>query len=176
MIGKSTSSDPNAFQVLPWDDERLPRLWQPRRGEWKVPLLGCGTLFSLITFCGFGCVAIIWNPDRGVMLVPFGIIMAAATASGLIIGGIIGARDAFAEKKQQAMLEAELSEDEVQDLLRLVKRVFKEEQWLLVEPVKIAGDSDKWIVSTNPEGIGCNGFLVVDKRTKEIVRKGFLPR
>ena len=125
---------PNEPGVVGWDDERLPRLWQPERELAKTLSVGCAVclLVTVVTCAGvlamFGAV---------LSLKGMGIAAAAATTLGFLLGAVLGWRQVAVQVAEQRLLKRELSDQQLHDLLSLTKRVFKEEGWVLVEPVRI---------------------------------------
>ena len=164
---------PNERRVLRWDDERLPKLWQPQSGLAKDWSIGCAVFLAVLVVICAGFLTMFGGSVSSEELIIVTVIVT-------VLGGVFGADRGWAEvayqNAEQEALKRELSDQELHDLLSLIKRVFKDEGWLLIEPVRIRRGNEVWIILTNTEGKGCNGRLVVRKHTLEIVEKACSPR
>lgn len=168
-----TAQRPNEPSVVGWDDERLPKVWQPEVGMAKNDALGCAICLMLTVVVCAGFLTLFGGTFslNGLMIATVG-----AGIFGILLGAGWAWREESSQKAEHELLKRELSEQQIHDLLSLTKRVFKDEGWILVEPVRVVWGTDTWTILTNPQGRGCEGRVVVKKNTLEIVEKAFLPR
>lgn len=157
----------NRPHQLMHDDPRLPSVWEPEERLWLIVGILRGTFYGTVTL--FALLVATYLQLIPITVETILIISCCFFVFGGAWGSYSGLIDGARQREERAYIDS-LPKEELEQILRAVKKAFHIRGWVLIESIRITRLSPGQLrICSNPQGVGLRGILVMDMRTKEII-------